>query len=141
LFVCGLAALCIALFAWVGVSNAQAPGVRPVTISIATEKLSQTPIDRNIYGAVLDEPARRLVCTIVYGGPTELAVRLDLRAYKRLRPAAKLITLASESLESRSDFHTPNVIVQKEATVSGTEGIYAMKLPRYSVTKFVFELE
>ena len=49
--------------------------------------------------ALVDEAAKRLVCTLVHGGGTAQQARLDLRQWPKIAPAGKMVTLAASSLD------------------------------------------
>jgi alpha-L-arabinofuranosidase len=91
--------------------------------------------------AVVDERAGRLVATAVNGEAAAIPLRLDLRAWKRLKLDAKTITLTASTPNAMSDFHTPDSVRQSETAVHGNAGIFTAKLPPYSVNKTIFELE
>lgn len=103
-----------------------------VTSGVGQEKLDVM--------AAVDEASRRLVCTLVHGDAVEIPVRLDLRAWKQVGASATVVSLTSDRLENRSDFRTPDSIRQKETEVAGDGGIFAARLPPYSVSKVIFEL-
>ncbi len=89
--------------------------------------------------AVVDEQAKRLVCTIVHGDPAPLETTLDLRAWRSLG-AGKVISLSSDNLNSRDDFKTPNTVKRTESDVNGNAGLCNLRVPGYSVSKVVFSL-
>lgn len=90
--------------------------------------------------AAVDEESRRLVCTLVHPDAVAIPVRLDLRPWKQLGASATVVSLASDRLENRSDFRTPDSIRQTDTKVTGDGGVFAIRLPPYSVNKVIFKL-
>lgn len=62
LFLRAVAILCLLLFACLALSDgrAEGPTSRELIISVGTEKLGQTPMDRNICGAVLEHIGQQI---------------------------------------------------------------------------------
>lgn len=107
----------------------------PLKVNVQTK-----PGTRLDAGAVLDEEARRLICTLVYGEPAEIRIPLDLSAWKGLLPKAKLTTLYSKNLQNMSDFRDRGLILEKKNAISGSAGVFTLELPGYSVNKLVLEI-
>jgi len=91
--------------------------------------------------AVVDEDAKRLVCTLVHGDGVEILVRVDLRAWKQTRPSGTIIWLSSGDLENLLDFRGPESVPQKEMSITGDGGVFTIAVPPYSVSKVVIALE
>jgi alpha-L-arabinofuranosidase len=90
--------------------------------------------------AVIDEKAQRLYCTLVNGRGMESPVRLELGAWKQIRPDAKVLALTAASLEARADFHSPSAIRESERIIPQSGETFTIPLPPYSVNKVVFHL-
>jgi alpha-L-arabinofuranosidase len=98
----------------------------PLRVAAAGDKLD--------VNALVDEPGKRLVCTLVHGGAAALPTRIDLRPWPRVSPAARTVTLAAPRLDSRGPAQ------RREAGVSVEGGLLSIDLPPFSVTKVVFSL-
>ncbi len=105
-----------------------------------TVRAEAPPVEKLEVNAVVDDAAKRLVCTLVHGTGQRIPAQLDLSAWPQAASTGRLITLQS-SLGARADFHTPDAVQQSETVVRGTRGIFPIEIAPYSVSKIILTLQ